>query len=96
MKIKALLLLLVTISHFSLLAQKTISGTVVSESNEPISGVVVIQSGSDSHTHTDSKGNFLIGTKYDIVQTVFCCCGYVGKNFEYYVSYANMLLVIAS
>jgi len=44
----------------SLFSQKMISGTVVDEDKAPISGVVIIQQGSESHTHTDSNGEYTL------------------------------------
>ena len=58
------LLLLVLLFPFSILAQSTLSGTVLDKSSsQPIPGVNVVVEGTQNGTATDFDGNFNLNVK---------------------------------
>lgn len=74
------LLLLVLLFPFSILAQSTLSGTVLDKvSNQPIPGVNVVVEGTQNGTSTDFDGNFKLTVKKGD-NIVFSYIGY--KNFK--------------
>ncbi|HRA71284.1 MAG TPA: carboxypeptidase-like regulatory domain-containing protein, partial [Flavobacterium sp.] len=71
------LLFLLLFLPFSVLAQGTLSGTVVdSKSNQPIPGVNVVISGSTTGTQTDFDGKFKLAKLNKGDKIVFSFIGY--------------------
>jgi len=79
MKTLAILLILVTTLSFA--QEKTITGTVVDETNMPLPGATVIIKGATRGTSTDFDGNYKIKANLSDV-LVFSYVGYVNKELE--------------
>lgn len=67
---RRILILLLTISQFSIFAQHTISGKVTDVKNNPIMGASVYLEGTYDGTSTDEKGEFSFNTEEKDTQTL--------------------------
>lgn len=74
--LKIFLLLLFTVSTFSLSAQKTVRGTVSDAAGEPLIGVNVIVKGTTLGTVTDMDGNYSLQVPGNEAILVFSYIGY--------------------
>ena len=78
------LLFLLLFLPFSVLAQETVSGTVVdSNSNQPIPGVNVVIAGSTTGTQTDFDGKFKLNNLNKGDKIVFSFIGYTSQTISY-------------
>ena len=79
---KTCLLLAVLFTSATALAQYNVTGTVKSESGEPLIGVSIIVKGSTTGTVTDFNGNFTINVKPDPAILEFSYTGFKSKETE--------------
>ncbi|MCB0586674.1 MAG: SusC/RagA family TonB-linked outer membrane protein, partial [Phaeodactylibacter sp.] len=79
---KTCLLLAVLFTSATALAQYNVTGTVKSESGEPLIGVSIIVKGSTTGTVTDFNGNFSINVRQDPAILEFSYTGFKSQEIE--------------
>ncbi|MFN7118582.1 MAG: TonB-dependent receptor domain-containing protein, partial [Saprospiraceae bacterium] len=76
MKLKSLILLIALALASSLMAQRTITGRIVDDENNPLIGATVLVKGTTIGTITDFEGNYSIDVAADATTLVFSYTGY--------------------
>ena len=69
--------LLVSLAALQMHAQQRINGTVSDETGQPVSGAIVMETGTSNATVTDTDGSYLITTKSSSPELLFTCIGYI-------------------
>ena len=69
--------LLVSLAALQMYAQQRINGTVSDETGQPVSGAIVMETGTSNATVTDTDGSYLITTKSSSPELLFTCIGYI-------------------
>lgn len=89
-----LLTILMVLSSFQMLAQKTVTGKVLDSAGEGLIGVTVLEKGAKNGTKTDFSGNFSISVSESASHLIFSYVGY--DNQEVPITGLSELLVTLS
>lgn len=80
MKLKAFIFLLALTLATSLMAQRTITGKIIDEENNPLIGATVVVKGTAIGTVADFDGNYAIQVQADATTLVFSYTGYESQE----------------
>lgn len=80
---KNLLFLVLVLTASSVMAQTTLSGKVVDETNQPLPGATVVVKGTNSGTSTDFDGNFSFNTSSSTGEVLVSFVGYESKTISF-------------
>lgn len=77
---RLLLLVIFTLSAYTVFAQKTVTGTVIDVDGEPLIGVNIVVKGTTAGTVTDVDGTYILGVANNDDVLVFSYIGYLSEE----------------
>jgi iron complex outermembrane receptor protein len=92
-----LFMILVILSPSAIIAQTTITGTIVDQqTKEPVPGVVVLVKGTNNNTTSNDFGKFSISSENTITVLSFSRIGYVSKNVMVSANTKTLYILLTS